>query len=151
MKRKITDLEQKLINDGWHLGIKTYTGKHSEKILCYGYYKDSEIKNNGKKYNQIITLDQKRTSVVDYGLVNVNVVFLNDQELCLLRFLHLELRHYVERLTKREPRPIEPLLNQTSGGSWDKDVEIETKQDLPPMTPEQFDELCQEMENKNEI
>lgn len=110
MKRKITELERKLINDGWCLALKRYSGKHSDKILCYEYHKTSDLRNNGKTYEQIIKLDQKRSQIVDYGIKNVVVDFLNDQELCLLRFLHLELKHFVERVSKREPRDAKPLF-----------------------------------------
>ena len=145
MKRKITNLEQKLINDGWQLVLKRYQGKKSEKVLCYEYHKTSDLRNNNKTYDQVIQLDQKRSQIVNYGIKNVVIDFLNDQELCLIRFLHLELRHYVEKLTKREPRKIKPLLNKVSESDW----HYNEKQELPPMTPEQFDELCQEIEKEN--
>ena len=142
MKRKITELEQKLINDGWQLVLKRYQGKKSEKVLCYEYHKTSDLRNNNKTYDQVIQLDQKRSQIVNYGIKNVVIDFLNDQELCLIRFLHLELRHYVEKLTKREPRKIEPLLNKFSESDW----HYNEKQELPPMTPEQLDEYCKEIE-----
>ena len=37
MKRKITELEKNLIEKGWELDHKTYTGKHSEKTFQYVY------------------------------------------------------------------------------------------------------------------
>ena len=142
MKRKITDLEQKLINDGWCLTIKRYTGKHSEKTHCYEYHKISDIRNNGKSYEQVIELDQKRSQIVNYGIANIQINYLDREELDLIRFLFLELRHYVERLTKVEEPKIASVNVPNS--------ELDEKQELPPMTPEQFDELCQEMENQNE-
>ena len=143
MKRKITDLEQQLINDGWCLTIKRYTGKHSEKTHCYEYHKTSDIRNNGKSYEQIIELDQKRSQIVNYGIANIQINYLDDAELTLIRFLFLELRHYVERLSKVE-EPKAASVNVPNS-------ELDEKQELPPMTPEQFDELCQEMEkNDNE-
>ena len=142
MKRKITDLEQKLINDGWCLTIKRYTGKHSEKTHCYEYHKISDIRNNGKSYEQIIELDQKRSQIVNYGIANIQINYLDREELDLIRFLFLELRHYVERLTKVEEPKVASVNVPNS--------ELDEKQELPPMTPEQFDELCQEMENQNE-
>ena len=60
MNRKITELEQKLIDDGWYLNLKRYMGKRSDKIECYEYHKTSDIRNDGKTYDQIIKLDQKR-------------------------------------------------------------------------------------------
>ena len=142
MKRKITELENKLIEDGWCLTIKRYTGKHSEKTHCYEYHKISDIRNNGKSYEQIIELDQKRSQIVNYGIANIQINYLDREELDLIRFLFLELRHYVERLTKVE----EPKVASANVPN----SEFDEKQELPPMTPEQFDELCQEMEKQNE-
>lgn len=148
MKRKVTDLEQKLINDGWCLAIKRYTGKHSEKTHCYEYHKTSDITNNGKSYEQVIQLDQKRSQIVNYGISNIQIDYLDREELDLIRFLFLELRHFVERTEKEifysteidPPRYIGPNVPNS---------ELDEKQELPPMTPEQFDEMCQEMENEN--
>ena len=142
MKRKTTDLEQKLINDGWCLTIKRYTGKHSEKTHRYEYHKTSDIRNNGKSYEQVIELDQKRSQIVNYGIANIQINYLDREELDLIRFLFLELRHFVERLTKVEESKVASVNVPNS--------ELDEKQELPPMTPEQFDELCQEMENQNE-
>ena len=192
MKRTITELEQKLIDNGWCLTLKRYIGKHSEKTLCYEYHKTSDIRNNGKTYEQIIKLDQKRSQIVDYGIKNVVIDFLNDQELCFVRFLHLELRHFVERLqanpldhnfdamdSLRQQMPNETgkvelkmedikdmptrlvikdiseqdkakLLKALAQPSIVVPMEIYNEsKDLPPMTPEQFDELCQEIEKEN--
>lgn len=143
MKRKVTELEQKLINDGWCLTTKRYTGKHSQKILCYEYHKTSDLRNDNKTYDLFIQLDQKRSQIVKYGVANLFMERMGNEELMIVRFLFLELRHYVERLTeKREPRPIDPLLNKPSDRNW----EYNESEELAPMTPEQFDELCKENE-----
>ena len=142
MKRKITELENKLIEDGWCLTIKRYTGKHSEKTHRYEYHKTSDIRNNGKCYEQVIELDQKRSQIVNYGIANIQINYLDREELDLIRFLFLELRHYVERIIKVE-EPKTASVNVPNS-------ELDERQDLPPMTPEQFDELCQEMESQNE-
>ena len=161
MKRKITDLEQKLINDGWCLTIKRYTGKHSEKTHCYEYHKISDIRNNGKSYEQVIELDQKRSQIVNYGIANIQINYLDREELDLIRFLFLELRHYVERLTnnptrivikelsEEEKKKILKSLNEPNKVVVVPNSELDEKQELPPMTPEQFDELCQEMEKSD--
>lgn len=125
MKRKVTDLEQKLINNGWCLTIKRYTGKHSEKTHCYEYHKTSDITNNGKSYEQVIQLDQKRSQIVNYGIANIQIDYLDNDELMHIRFLFLELRHFVERITEVE----EPSVNVPNS-------ELDEKQELPPMTPE---------------
>ena len=136
MKRQVTELEQKLISDGWYLTNKRYMGKHSEKILCYEYNKTSDLRNDNKVYDLFIHLDQKRSQIVKYGIKNLSIDYMSDDELMLVRFLFLELRHFVERLTKKEEKLVVCVPNS----------ELDEKQELPPMTPEQFDELCAEME-----
>ena len=163
MKRKITDLEQQLINDGWCLAIKRYTGKHSEKTHRYEYHKTSDIRNNGKCYEQIIELDQKRSQIVNYGIANIPINYLDREELDLIRFLFLELRHYVERveqesitkivvkgISEEDKQKMLNSLNEPGKVVVVPNSELDERQDLPPMTPEQFDELCQEMEKQNE-
>lgn len=82
MKRKVTELEQKLINDGWCLTTKRYTGKHSQKILCYEYHKTSDLRNDNKTYDLFIQLDQKRSQIVKYGVEERNMrkieIIIND-------------------------------------------------------------------------
>lgn len=135
MKRKITELEQKLINDGWCLAIKRYTGKHSEKILHYEYHKKSDLRNDGKFFDLFINLDQKRSQIVKYGVLNLTIHQMSEDELTVVRFVFLELRHYVERLTKVD----QPQVNVPNS-------ELDEREELAPMTPEQFDELCKEHE-----
>ena len=144
MKRKITELEQKLIENGWCLTIKRYTGKHSEKTHRYEYHKTSDLRNNGKSYEQIIELDTKRSQIVNYGIANIQINYLDNDGLMVIRFLFLELRHFVEKLAVREPREIKPLLNQPSETDW----ELKEKTNVTPLTPEELDELCFEKENE---
>ena len=138
MKRKITELEQKLLENGWYLANKRYTGKHSEKTLCYEYQKTSDLRNDNKVYDLFINLDLKRSQIVKYGVANLFIERMTEEELTIVRFIFLELRKFVESLTKVE----EPKVNVPNS-------ELDEKQELPPMTPEQFDELCQEMEKDN--
>lgn len=138
MKRKITELEQKLLDNGWYLANKRYTGKHSEKTLCYEYQKTSDLRNDNKVYDLFINLDLKRSQIVKYGVANLFIERMTEEELTIVRFIFLELRKFVESLTKVE----EPKVNVPNS-------ELDEKQELPPMTPEQFDELCQEMEKTN--
>ena len=138
MKRKITELEQKLLENGWYLANKRYTGKRSEKTLCYEYQKTSDLRNDNKVYDLFINLDLKRSQIVKYGVANLFIERMTEEELTIVRFIFLELRKFVESLTKIE----EPKVNVPNS-------ELDEKQELPPMTPEQFDELCQEMEKTN--
>lgn len=138
MKRKITELEQKLLDNGWYLANKRYTGKRSEKTLCYEYQKTSDLRNDNKVYDLFINLDLKRSQIVKYGVANLFIERMTEEELTIIRFIFLELRKFVESLTKVE----EPKVNVPNS-------ELDEKQELPPMIPEQFDELCQEMEKTN--
>ena len=63
MKRKITELEQKLLENDYYLLGKQYSGKHSEKTQYFIYI-------NG---NNVIKLDYTRTKVIDFGLGNLNI------------------------------------------------------------------------------
>lgn len=150
MKRKITDLEQRLIIDGWYLAIKRYTGKNSERTFCYEYHKLSDITKDGKSFEQVIKLDQKRSQIVDYGVRNIYLHYLNDQEMCFVRFLFYELKHYVEKVEKElDFNSNDPLIKPINMAAITNvsNSELDERQELPPMTPEQFDEMCQEMEN----
>ena len=138
MKRKITELEQKLLDNGWYLANKRYTGKRSEKTLCYEYQKTSDLRNDNKVYDLFIDLDLKRSQIVKYGVANLFIERMTEEELTIVRFIFLELRKFVESLTKVE----EPKVNVPNS-------ELDEKQELPPMTPEQFDEMCQEMEKSD--
>ena len=138
MKRKITELEQKLLDNGWYLANKRYTGKRSEKTLCYEYQQTSYLRNDNKVYDLFINLDLKRSQIVKYGVANLFIERMTEEELTIVRFIFLELRKFIESLTKVE----EPKVNVPNS-------ELDEKQELPPMTPEQFDELCQEMEKTN--
>ena len=140
MKRKVTELEQKLINDGWCLTIKRYTGKHSEKILCYEYHKLGDFRCDKKVFDLFITLDQKRSQITDYGILNLHMERLTEDDLLVIRFVIVELRHYIKRVT--EPHIV---VTEEKGCT----IPLEEPYDFEkrePMTPEQFDELCQEKE-----
>lgn len=71
MKRKTTELEQRLINKGYRLSHKQYGGRHSEKTLSYYYVKE----------NQFVRLDYKREMVLSLGLLNYQCRELTRMEL----------------------------------------------------------------------
>ena len=102
--RSKTNLEQKLIDNGWCLTTKRYIGKHSEKTLCYEYHKTADLRNDGKEYDQIIKLDTKRAKIVSYGIENVNIEYLDDDEILFIRTLYFQLDHFVQLLTKVETK-----------------------------------------------
>lgn len=147
MKRKVTELEQKLIENGWYLATKRYTGRGSNKILCYEYQKTSDIRNNGKTYKQIIRLNQKRTVVVGYGIANLQIEYLNDDELMVIRFVFFELRKFVQKISW-----VDTKLSKENSRVIPLEIPSDFENELPkekrqPMTPEQLDELNEEIEN----
>lgn len=123
MKRKITDLEKQLIADGFVLSFKQYHGKHSEKTLSYTYIKD----------NWIIKLDKTREKILGF--------FLNDLDYAALIKLNQDfhsLNSYVSNLIDPPSKPTFVPVSE-----YDESEEIPTG-----LTPEQFDELCQEKEQQ---
>ena len=131
MKRKVTELEKKLLADGWQLSIKAYKGKHSEKV---DYYEYTKIFNETPSYIQITP---SREKISDYGIISRSVV-VNIYVLENIKDKINKLYEYVENL---DNPPKEPINVPNS--------ELDEKQELPPMTPEQFDELCEEIEKEN--
>lgn len=75
MKRKTTELEQTLINNGYRLSHKQYGGRHSEKTLSYYYVKGE----------QFVRLDYKRENVLSYGLLNQSFNELTSYDLDQVR------------------------------------------------------------------
>lgn len=98
MKRKITELEQKLIDNGWKLINKTYSGKRSEKTNNYVYFKTETLTSQNINYGQVIKLNAKRTGIVDYGLLNVSCELLNDLTLMTFRIMLTNLRSFIKEI-----------------------------------------------------
>ena len=157
MKRNVTELEQKLINDGWHLTLKRYHGKNAEKTLCYEYHKTADLRHEEQTFNQFIRLDTKRTKITKFGIENLNLETLDDETMLFLRGLFISLRDRVARLQaptkENEEKPNEELEKAkvlVKEGMTPIDVfgeeENETTDYLGSMTPEQMDELDQEMQ-----
>ena len=64
MKRKVTTLEQNLINKGFRLEKKTYIGKNRDKVNTYVYsFSDGEI-------TYFVELDKTRTKIIRYYFTN---------------------------------------------------------------------------------
>lgn len=64
MKRKITPLEQKLLDKNWKLCLKEYKGKYSQFTRCYIFEKEislQEIKMKG-----FVELNKYRNEVINY-------------------------------------------------------------------------------------
>ena len=123
MKRKITDLEKQLIADGFVLSFKQYHGKHSEKTLSYTYIKD----------NWRIELDKTREKILGF--------FLNDLDYAALIKLNQDFHNLNSYISNLIDPPKKPTFVPVS--EYDESEEIPTG-----LTPEQFDELCQEKEQQ---
>ena len=86
MKRKKTQLELNLIEKGWELDHKTYTGKHSDKVLNYVYekvyYREYERKCDGKiivtTWSARVLLDSKREHIDDVLIKSPMSAYVNE-------------------------------------------------------------------------
>ena len=83
MKRKTTNLENKLITNGWYLESKDYIGKHSQKTYSYTYIKNIDYK--GELLHCKVVLDSKRNKVLDTFIENMKQEYLS---LTNLTFMH---------------------------------------------------------------
>ena len=136
MKRKVTDLEQKLIQNDFRLLGKEYGGKHSQKTVSYIYQRGDEY----------IKLDHTRTRVIGFFFEH-RTLTINQTTLLMLNAQFKGLNDFVSSLIET-PKKVsgETLVNEIHD-ALDRELPQEK---LPPMTPEQLDELNQEKEQANE-
>lgn len=137
MKRKTTKLEGKLIENGYILSFKNYQGKHSEKTLSYTYLKGE----------MFIELDQKREKIINYGLLNVNFPSFTLLELDTLTEDFDNLDTFVKNLQYQSDNNFEQ--EQKKFFVVEDDDPSDSEQTPNGMTPEQWDELCQEKEKQH--
>ena len=128
MKRKITDLEKQLIADGFVLSFKQYHGKHSEKTMSYTYIRDAWA----------IKLDKTREKVLFFCIQHIYIDVLDYSTLIGLNNDFHSLNSYVSNLIDPPKKPTFVPVSE-----YDESEEIPTG-----LTPEQFDELCQEKEQQ---
>lgn len=77
MKRKVTELEQKLIDSGYTLCFKSYIGKHSQFTEYYEYSKFEQF--DPLFYVRcVVRLDPKRTKIKFYGIDYPKTIFSKD-------------------------------------------------------------------------
>ena len=95
MKRKITDLEQRLIDNGYYLSHKSYSGRKSEKTLSYTYVCQ----------NKFVRLDYKREKVITYGLLNYHAMELTEMELQGIKLVLSFIRNDTESGEKDDGEP----------------------------------------------
>ena len=72
MKRKVTELEQRLKLIGYKLECKTYCGKDSKKVLKYVYTQDSGLM---RKY---VNLNKTRDKITTYAFTINTALVYND-------------------------------------------------------------------------
>lgn len=68
MERRKTQLEEKLLSNGWYLESKDYAGKYSQKTLSYTYSKDL-VYGNGV-VNARVIINAKRDEIIDIQVKN---------------------------------------------------------------------------------
>ena len=129
MKRKITELEQKLLENSYVLVAKQYSGKHSEKTYCYFYQ-------NG---NNAIKIDYTRTKVLDFFIGLVNGI-IDKTALLVLNTKFETLKEFVASLSPQNTEKClkSPILEEDS----------ETLSNANSKTFEQLDEENQEIESE---
>lgn len=77
MKRKITNLEKKLLDNGWRLHRKYYCGKNSDRVDSYEYCNILEY--GYEKLECVLWLDRERSCVKRYVLVNDTTIKYVDE------------------------------------------------------------------------
>ena len=75
MKRRKTQLEEKLLGLGYYLESKDYAGKHSQITLSYTYGKD--ILFGGSVVPVQVIINQKRNEVLEVRVKNFKNEYLN--------------------------------------------------------------------------
>jgi len=104
MKRKKTQLEESLIEKGWYLIQKTYTGKHSDKVLAYIYEKVYAYENTRKcdgkvflaSYTARVVLDSKREKIDDILIETPHISFVNGFDLFIVDSKIQQIKNEVE-------------------------------------------------------
>lgn len=93
MKREITKLEQKLIDNGYKLEFKSYVGKHSQKVEFYCY------KGQLENYEVLIYLDSKRQVVDHYCFENKTPRYIGLENIETLERVYKELTEFIYSLS----------------------------------------------------
>ena len=96
MERKVTDLEKRLIGNGYRLTTKQYGGRKSDKTLSYYY----------EKGDYFVRLDYKREKVLSCGLKNyfrkeLTRIEVEGIKCCILNIEH-DINHDNEEMVKGE-------------------------------------------------
>ena len=114
MKREITKLEQKLIDNGYKLEFKSYVGKHSQKVEFYAY------KGQLEDYQVLIYLDSKRTKVDHYCFENKAPRYIGCENIVTLERVYKELTDFLYSIS-------DSVLNEENQEEIVEIVEIENE------------------------
>ena len=109
MKREITRLEQKLIDNGYKLAFKSYVGKHSQKVEFYAY------KGHLEDYEIIVYLNSKRNLIDHYVFENKAPKYLGCENIYTLERVYKELTDFIYSisdsvLSEESPEEIVEIL-----------------------------------------
>ena len=107
MKRKITELEQKLLDKGWKLECKTYWGKHSQKVDTYEFYKEivvdiSELSPKPIRFPAKLILDCKKKEIIGYEVLNIGSQYVDENQLMLLKLRFAYVEQEIKEITGKE-------------------------------------------------
>ena len=138
MKRKTTQLEKRLLDNGYYLSHKSYSGRKSEKTLSYTYVCQ----------NKFVRLDYKREKVITYGLLNYHAMELGEMELQGISLALSKVKNDIDYCNGW--RKITPSWFFDRNANGVPPSEMNEQEELGAMTPEDFDELCQEHEQDKE-
>ena len=107
MKRHITELEKNLIEKGWELDHKVYTGKHSDKVLNYVYekvYVKEYTRKDGKvvvsTWSARVLLDPKREKIDDVLIKSPFKEYTNALT-CIL--VHMKVKEIEKEVNECDP------------------------------------------------
>lgn len=97
MKRTITELENKLIEKGFRLSHKTYSGKHSQFVNEYvydGFVRCLVGEESYIIYTQVY-LDPKRTTIKEIDMTNRFGDVISDKKLNLICNVYQQVKDYI--------------------------------------------------------
>jgi len=92
MKRKTTDLEIRLNENGYKLSHKTYVGKKAEKVDEFVY-----LKNDGTTLYQV-NVDRTRNRITSYSFTNRAFYVFNSDSIDLLQALYIDFTNEIKKI-----------------------------------------------------
>lgn len=96
MKRKTTDLEIRLNENGYKLSHKTYIGKRAEKVDEYIY-----LKTEGLTLYQV-SVDRTRTQITNHSFINRGFYIYTKESIELLKGIYDEFTEEINKIKNCE-------------------------------------------------